>query len=412
MNDRGPFNSAAARSRVAALFLAAAGALHSAPVTAQVATTSQASKDAPITADEADAFVESLAQASLKGDVEASFRLVDWDRIVDKALEVPELPGLAAIRRQFKQGVILQLKRNGGLTTKINATIKQGGSYRALRVDVEADPPTVMFRLKQTKADALNYHRFLLARNAAGEVVADDFYVFLSGEKMSETLRRTWLPIARQSVKSEVEKRTTPVEPWVASLDAIDQIHKMLMQDRHAEVLDTYRKLPEAVRKDKAVLLLRMTAAQAVSEEEYRKSLEDMRTYLPNDPATDFLSIDGYALQKQYDEAVKCLDRTNEQVRDPLLLARRASLLLLAKNVAEARKSVQEAIRGEPDLSDGYTVALDVALADQNHDETAAFLDILNKTFGYKWKDLRTVPIFAEFVKSPQYAAWAETQSP
>jgi tetratricopeptide (TPR) repeat protein len=337
---------------------------------------------------------------------------VNWDRIVDKALEVPDLPGLAAVRRQFKHGVLLQLKRNGALTTKINAAIKQGCSYRALRIEVEADPPAVMFRLKQTKPDALNYHRFLLARNAAGEVVADDFYVFLSGETMSETLRRTWLPIARQSVKSEVEKRTTPVEPWVASLDAIDQIHKMLMQDRHAEVLDTYRKLPEAVRKDKAVLLLRMTAAQAVSEEEYRKSLEDMRTYLPNDPATDFLSIDGYALQKQYDEAVKCLDRTNEQVRDPLLLARRASLLLLAKNVAEARKSVQEAIRGEPDLSDGYTVALDVALADQNHDETAAFLDILNKTFGYKWKDLRTVPIFAEFVKSPQYAAWAETQSP
>jgi predicted Zn-dependent protease len=155
-----------------------------------------------------------------------------------------------------------------------------------------------------------------------------------------------------------------------------------------------------------------MNAAQSVSEEEYRKSLEDMRTYYPDDPATDFLSIDGYMLQKQFDEAVKCLDRTNEQVRDPLLLARRANILLLTKNVAEARKSAQEAIRGEPDFSDGYLVALDVAVADQNHDETVTYLNILEKKFGYQWKELRSVPNFAEFVKSPQYAAWAESQSP
>ncbi len=412
MNHRGPFNSAVARSRVAALFFAAITALQPAGVTAQVATTTDGPKDSPITSEEADAFAESLAQASLKGDLEASFRLVNWDRIVDRALEVPELPGLAAVRRQFKHGVLVQLRRTGGLTTRINATIKQGGSYRALRIEVEADPPAVMFRLKQTKPEALNYHRFVLARNADGEVVADDFYVFLSGENMSESLRRTWLPIARQSVKSEVEKRTTPVEPWVASLNAIDQISKMLMQNRHAEMLDAYRKLPEAVRKDKALLLLRMTAARAVSDEEYRECLKDMRTYHPNDPAADLLSIDAYVLQKQYDEAVKCLDRTNEQVRDPLLLARRASLLLLTKKVAEARKSVQEAIHGEPDFSECYTVALDVAVADRNHAETVGFLNILEKKFGYQWKDLRSVPIFAEFVKSPQYAAWAETQSP
>src|SRR5205823_2914308 len=124
------------------------------------------------------------------------------------------------------------------------------------------------------------------------------------------------------------------------------------------------------------------------------------------------LMVDRYVLQKQYDEALKCLDRTHEQVRDPLLLARRASLMLLTKNVAEARKNAQEAVRGEPDFSDGYTVALDVAVADQNHDETVAFLNVLEKKFGYKWKDLRSVPIFAEFVKSPQYTSWAETQSP
>ena len=70
--------------------------------------------------------------------------------------------------------------------------------------DVEADLPTVMFRLKQTKPDALNYHRFLLARNAAGEVVADDIYVFLSGENMSESIRRAWLPTARQSMKTDI----------------------------------------------------------------------------------------------------------------------------------------------------------------------------------------------------------------
>lgn len=40
----------------------------------------------------------------------------------------------------------------------------------------------------------------------------------------------------------------------------------------------------------------------------------------------------------------------------------------------------------------------------------ASLLTILEKQFGLEWKDLREVPVFADFVKSPQYAKWAETQ--
>jgi hypothetical protein len=400
-----------ARLRAAGVCLAVTAALQSGPVTAQIATTSESAKTAPITADEAAAFAESLAQAVLRGELEASFRLVDWNGILDKALEVPELPGIAAARSKFKRGIVLQVQRSGGGATEIHAAIQQGGSYRAMGVDRESDPPTVMFRLHQTKPFALNYHQFFLVRNVAGEVVAGDVSVFLTGEKMSESFRRAWLPLARQSMKSDVEKLTTPVEPWVASLDALLEIQQLLAQGRHAEMLEVYRNLPDAVRKDRGVMFFRMKAARAVSEEEYRKFLEDMRIYYPNDTATDFISIDAYTARKQYDEAVKCLDRVNVQVRDPLLLARRASLLLLMNKAADARKNVEEAIRGEPDFNYGYAVALDVAVADRNHDETVTYLNILEKRFAIKWKDLRSVPMFAEFVKSPQYAAWAETHS-
>jgi len=261
------------------------------------------------------------------------------------------------------------------------------------------------------KNGGLNYHQLFLARNAGGKLVASDIFYFLNAERMSDMLRRAWLPVAAAKMQSNPEKAKTQGDLVVASFSALQRINELVNKGQFAEALELYGKLPEAARKDKTILILRYRAAQAVSEEEYVKSIDDFRKFHPGDTALDFILIDGYALRKEYSEALKCLDRTNANVGgDPLLLVQRASLLLQMKKVPEARQAITAAIASEPDLSDPYATALDVSLADENFDETAEYLTILETRFGVAWKDLREVPAFAEFVKSPQYQKWSVRQ--
>lgn len=116
--------------------------------------------------------------------------------------------------------------------------------------------------------------------------------------------------------------------------------------------------------------------------------------------------IDRYLQQQDFKSALDCLDRLHKAVHDPLLVVRRAAVLLEMEKTAEARKAIKDAIKADPDEADGYAVALDVSLADDNFDETLECLSVLEQRFGYQWKDLREAAPFAAFVKSPQFKKW------
>ena len=167
----------------------------------------------------------------------------------------------------------------------------------------------------------------------------------------------------------------------------------------------------ESVRREKNILLIRLLAAQNVSDEEYMKSIDDFRKYYPQDPALDFILIDQLILRKDYDKALGCVDRTMESLgKDSALLTTRANILLLQEKVPEALEEIKKAMAAEPDLVDPYSAALDISIAARDNDETASLLTVLETKFGYEWKDLKEVPVFEDFVKSPQFEKWVKTQ--
>ena len=88
----------------------------------------------------------------------------------------------------------------------------------------------------------------------------------------------------------------------------------------------------------------------------------------------------------------------------------RANILLLQEKVPEALEEIKKAMAAEPDLVDPYSAALDISIAARDNDETASLLTVLETKFGYEWKDLKEVPVFEDFVKSPQFEKWVKTQ--
>src|SRR5439155_18370916 len=77
------------------------------------------------------------------------------------------------------------------LAIPLIAAVQNGGSYALLRANMQLTPPRVTMRLL-THDGGLNYHDLHLARHPDGGIVIHDMYIMVTGELVTQTLRRGW----------------------------------------------------------------------------------------------------------------------------------------------------------------------------------------------------------------------------
>ncbi len=364
---------------------------------------------AEITEEEALQFAGSLQRACEQGDQAAFGRLVNWESIVATALE-----GLGAsdkAKSEMMKGALSGIRKPGGAEAALLAEI-QRGEYRALRVIDAKDHKKVLFRLKPARG-GVNYHEFLLDRDPSGQVRAREFFVYLTGEPMSATLRRGFLPLVAQQSRGVLERLRGSESAYVKNIDKLIAMNQGLVQKQPAETLATYATLPPEVQREKNVLILRMTAAQAVSEEEYTKAMADLRANYPKDAGVDFISTDYFLMKGQFDEALGCVDRLDTAIGgDAYLDVLRANIEIQAHRFDRAQARIESAKDREPDLVDAYLSALELAVAEKDNQAAVRHLEELRKRFQFHFAELSAQPQYADLVGSPEYKAWRRTLGP
>lgn len=357
-------------------------------------------------------FKERLEAAVADDSVKAFNDSIDWNAILDKSIDGVKSTALDNIRKDFKKGFLSNLNADASFAAQIIRTVKLGGTYKFLRLDEIDGEPIAIFRLKHANQGGVNYFQFFLKRSADGLVRANDFYVFASAERISDTIRRIWLPLVAESTKNLVQRFTQAPDPLIGSILKITEMQKLVRDGQPDKALELFRSLPEKAQHEKVFLLLRLGAAQAVSDEEHSEAIEDFRKYHPNDAALDFLLIDGYVLKKKLEQALECIDRTNKSVGgDSCLLAMRGSVLAQLKRFDEAKTVMEKVIKLEPDLRDNYFVAIEVSLVAKNYEDTVKYINATESVFNVKFGNLTEIPVYADFVKSPEYEKWVESRN-
>lgn len=356
-------------------------------------------------------FANSLQNAAEEENVKSLNDLIDWSAIVDRATAGEKSPTLDKVRQEFKKGFLKDINGETNFSAQIAKAAQNGGSYKFLRLDKVGEEPFALFRLKNPNLGGINFHQFLLKRSEDGKVRANDLYIFATAERLSDTLRRVWLPLTVETNKNFVQRLTQPQDPLLTGLMSLPKLQKLVRDGQTAQALKMYRELPEEARKEKAFLLIRLAAAQRVSEEEHAEVIEDFRKYHPGDAALNFILIDGYFLKKDYESALGCIDRTNKNVGgDSCLLAMRANVLSLLDRSDEAEKTIEEAIQMEPDLPDNYFNGIEISLKTMNYNQTLKYITALESNFDVQFDDLKKIPVYSGFVKSPQYEKWIESK--
>jgi hypothetical protein len=359
----------------------------------------------PPSQDECATFGEELERAMRDGDVATFNRLVDWDALCRRAEHGLDLS--AKDSRDFRAGLRNNVGGASGIVGSSAEAVRKGGDIRFVRTRTRAGRKSVLFRMSVD--GGLNYIEFPLARRANGNIVATDFYVYLSGENFSQTGRRILLMIIAAQNRSVVDRIVGKESDFVRHSRDIQTLSKAASRNDFTGGLAAYRRMPESLQREKFVQIQRLLCASNVSEEEYLAAMEDMRKHFPDDPCIDFISIDAYVLRGEFPEAMACIDRLSKSLGgDAALESKRGDLLIHQGDYPAARAAARRAIDGGDVRPEPYYVILAAALREQQHDETLDLLKQFAQRFNLVLEDLETSPEYAQFIRTPQYQAWQE----
>lgn len=389
-----------------AALLAVASCLTDAPHS--VAFQGQVDKD---TVDDCRRLAQTFVREVHEGDVGAASDRVDWAGILEEAMRgVPENGPGADVRRQFSNQFLQGLKKSGGLVAQVAEVVRQGGGYKLLRIQ-ETSPVRAVVRLLPP-GGGVNYHTFYFGKNAQGEVRILDIGVAVSGERLSETLRRGFLSLLAQSSQDFSPYLSETERFYMKHLDDLRAMAEALGQEELGRVDGLYDELPAALQQDHGVLMLRLQAARSRGESEFAKALETTRQAGGDPLAAELFAIDAWMQLERPDAALDSIDRIDAAVGgDPYLQVMRADVHYRAGELEAAERAAKAAIDADPDLQDAYWQLTTISLDLHNFAMTANMLTRIGQRFDIEFQDLRDLPEYNEFVRSPEYRAWKRSQS-
>jgi tetratricopeptide (TPR) repeat protein len=286
--------------------------------------------------------------------------------------------------------------------------VRRGGQFKLLRVHtVDGRARALMRRIGPN--GTVDYLDFVPIRRANGRVVAEDIFSASNGELATETNRRVQLKVAAEQNHGPPGYPPSTAKLWVPYVPRINEMLKAKSERKYAEAIQIYRTLPAEIRAEKSIYIRYLWAAEAVSSNEFLIALDGFRRQFPGDPALAFQDVDYYRLNRNFEEALRSIDKAEKAIGgDPYLNALRAKILVKAWRHKEARTFADKAIEQEPTLTHGYWGRIAVSLAETHHADTLALLTKLVENTGQSIGDLRNDPDFVVFVRTPEYAEWVK----
>lgn len=182
------------------------------------------------------------------------------------------------------------------------------------------------------------------------------------------------------------------------------------------EVRRRIAEMPDEVRGSKVYRIADLNAALKSRDVELDSLLDAFARDFPEDPALLLISIDASAWRKDVPGALAAIDAVDRRVGgDPYLDITRAAVWLLdptPENARTAEGLATASAQAFPDLPDAWLILLSAQAINGNFAGAVVTLERLNGSLGMKLdkSQLESAPLYAAFVASPEFEAWAAKQ--
>lgn len=333
-------------------------------------------------------------------------KLLDQNQLMDQILS-----GFVIVPDE-KEEVVRGLKQVEGvsdLPEKIIQAVRSGGDYRFVRLVTKDGQLRPLYRLTMPEDGGVNYHE-LVVELVGEKPLITNVYLYLSGESLSESVRRVLIPALAAEDATIVGDLSGSEAELLKNRDVLRSINVLTSQEKFEDAFAKFDELTPALLQDRTILMTRLVISQALGESEQESVVEALAKAAPGQPCSDFPLFALRKKQGRHDDVIQIVDRLQAVIEDPYLDLLKVDALLATGKIDAAREAVVRVKTVCPDRSDVYWMEIAVSLKTRNFEETARLLDEVGKTFGLEFRDLSSVPEYAEFVASDAGKSWITKQ--
>lgn len=345
-------------------------------------------------------FAQRLAQAVNERDADFFNAYFDFDALVDEITERVEAP--QEYKDGFRAGIKQQLNVGGQMVGSLGAD----GAYRFLHLKNETDNPMALFRL--TTADGINYHEIKLGVRGDSCYIKD-FYIYRGGVDFSATLKMLYFSSLVEVSNDSVSFDNTASldRAFVENLPRIEEIAALTEAKQYRNALLIADSLPEVLRNDKMILVMRTNIAYHVGQTEFEQTLADFRHQYPADAVVEFIALDLAFESQQPKLILQRIDELDAKLAgDPYLNVLRAGVYEAQNDTTTAETLYRKAIAGEPDNEEiPFRLCLFFIKNQQYEAATALFTDIYDQ-FKYNAAEFFAPDENKGFWLSKAYKTW------
>ena len=353
-------------------------------------------------ADEAQSqqLAEQVRQAVAHLDAAALTKLASDEAFADRVLRGTDVSG--GERREAVEGLSGTLQE---IFTGVVQGCTNGGSYSFVRMVPRGGEFRPLFRLCLPELSGINYHELVVVQTAEGAKIAD-VDVYLSGECVSESLRRLVLPALAASNRGLQASLSASEVQLLEFSDDVREIGNLQRSGQPKSALELFRRLPTVVQESEPLRRLKVRICRNLGPDELAEALQQLFQATAAEPGAGFAEVERLELLGQHAEVAAAVDRLREQTGDPYLGLLKIESLLKLDRGAEAA----EAVAAAKAVSEGDA---DVALTDLRvrlHRRDFAGVAELLEGMQQSPDGAAEIPEYQEFLRSEAGQAWLQRQ--
>ena len=347
-----------------------------------------------------------LADALSQKDAARVVAMQDNEAFRDRVFE--KLPAgfsnQAEIRRGFMKGI--QQREGGWLWSLMD------GDVHFLRVRERQGYPAVLLRIK-TSDGAVSYVDILVRPEGAGFRIVDIFTYIFATTASEESRNLMGMMLSKSAGGGLAAMLGIPQMDETTGKFFI-RINEASRSGNMTEVLRICDSLPPELKLQRSFFIIRLQALMALSstnqyDKQYKEALYAAPDILGKDSTTDLLMVDLLFMEKDYQGAEECLKRMDGIIGgDAYLKFLRASARMKMQDYAGVLVLADQAAKEDPKMASIVDLRLAVHMARKDFKAAVDELRAFKRNFGpvLDRKALADEPQYAEFLTSPEFAAW------
>lgn len=349
--------------------------------------------------------LENAAEVFVEGmnnrDIPTLNKIVDVDGLLDRALNgLGDDQTMRDVKRGAKQGIEANMYNNWFRV--LNETDGVVDFRRLINVDGQKRALVLM----DMGESGMNFLELIV--NPKTRKV-EDIYVHTTGETLSQSMTKVFgmmMPNSSNFLKRILDRRDID-NTIVNSFRDINNYNRQGQYDKSYRKLKT---LPQDVQDTRVISLMKVFMAQSLSDEVYRKELDQLDKLHGKDPEMFFILMDHYFFTEQYDRGISGLKMLNKRFGEDGAIENLISVYqFLKKDYTQALKHIDKAIAMEPEKLDHYWFKADVLNGKGDFKGTLAIFDKIESMADIYVDpvELRKLEGYEALVASDEFKRWA-----